>query len=356
MFLLKAYRAYRNALYELKREIKTIWLHKYKVDLGIRPKWTVFEKIKYNLLGFTNEDYFNYDLKHHDYHEFISYRERWRLEYINGRFADILGEKLLFERIFGQFINVPHICCWVNKGTFIDMDTGNPIDFLSLVQDRISLIAKPTRSVGGGVGIHKINFDDGDYFIDGKSMSKEEFVRTASKWEEYIFVDLIHQAEYAKHIFPETTNTIRVVTAKRKSGEFEAILAFHRFGNERSKPVDNLSSGGFFALVDIPSGQLSQAKALTDPSKTFLEHPDTGSIIYNSFVPHWDEIKQKLISVHRCFPYYRFLAWDVVVAEDGEPWILEINRGCDLEIQMIKPLRNEIMGEFMREYGLLDKR
>ncbi len=356
MFLKKVYHKIRSILYRIKLDYNTVWRHQYKVDLGIQSKWSLFEKIKYNRLGFTNEDYHNYDLKHRDYHEFISYRERWRLEDINGRFAYILGEKLLFERIFGRFIKVPHIHCWVKKKSFIDLDTGENVDLLSVLDKEKCLIAKPTRSDGGGVGIHKIAAEDGRYSIDGKTVSAENLVRTAVTWNEAIFVDYIHQAEYAERIYPEATNTMRVVTAHRKDGSFEVILAFHRFGTERSKPVDNISSGGIFALIDISDGSMSAAKRKTAPSEWLSEHPDTHGRIEGTAVPNWNGIKEILLKVHRCFPYYTFLAWDIVIDHHGNPCTLEINRGCDLGIQMIRPLRKEKLGEFMREYGLLDKR
>ena len=73
-------------------------------------------------------------------------------------------------------------------------------------------------------------------------------------------------------------------------------------------------------------------------------------------IPGWENLKEKLLRVHSLFPYYVFFAWDMVVDQNGEPRILEINRGSDLGIQMIRPLRNEKLGEFMKEYGLLDKR
>ena len=350
--LLKIYRVAKN----IYHEISGVWLHKYKVDLGIHDKWSLFKKLKYNRLGFTNEDYHNFDLKHNDYHDYISFRERWRLENINGRFAYILGEKLMFERIFGKFINVPHINFWVKNGKFIDMDAGETTDVLSVLKTKGELIAKPTRSVGGGTGIHKIAFNGQNYSIDGKDCSEDERVKAVSSWEEYIVVDYIKQAEYSSKIYPETTNSIRIVTARRKSGDYELLLAFHRFGSDLSRPVDNISSGGLGAFVDIDSGCLEKAKRKTDPKIMHSVHPDSHGQIEGVAIPNWADIKEKLLHVHRCFPFYVFLAWDVVVGENGEPYILEINRGCDLGVQRAKPLRHEKLGEFMREYGLLDNR
>ena len=139
-----------NWKYRVIREIKTIWLHKYKVELGIDTKLSLRERIKYNLLGFTTEDFYNFNLRKNDYHNYISYRERLRLEDINGRFAYVLGEKLLFERIFGHYISVPHIHCWIKQGKCVDLEAGAETDIVTLLNQHGVFIAKPTRSVGGG--------------------------------------------------------------------------------------------------------------------------------------------------------------------------------------------------------------
>lgn len=116
-------------------DYNTIWRHRYKVDLGIGTRWSLGEKIKYNRLGYTNEDYHCFDLKHRDYRNYISYRERWRLEDINGRFAFILGEKL---------------------------------------------IAKPTRSVGGGTGVHLLMQKGDALFVDDREVSPDQLARAVS--------------------------------------------------------------------------------------------------------------------------------------------------------------------------------
>ena len=134
------------------------------------------------------------------------------------------------------------------------------------------------------------------------------------------------------------------------------MMNFHRFGTDQSKPVDNCSSGGLFSHIDLGTGRLSAAVRETEPGKFFENHPDTNAPIEGVTVPHWEDVKRKLLHVHRCFPFYTFLAWDIVIAETGEILVLEINRGSDLMFQMITPLRYEPLGDFMREYGLLDKR
>ncbi len=345
-------------LYMAKRkydDFRRIWCHKFKVDLGIDTPISFADKLKYYRLGFPAEDYYRFKLKTNDYHDYISYRERWRLEDINGRFASILGEKVLFERLFGSFVRVPHVNCWVKNGSCIDMDAGKTVDILPILNEKGKLIAKPTRSWGGGNGLHSLAFDGQKYSIDGKERTPDQLRSSVCSWEGSIIVDYACQAEYAKKIFPETTNSIRVITGQHQNGEIEVLLSFHRFGSKRSLPADNISSGGLFSLVDLETGTLGPAKTLFDPDRFHSIHPDTGEQIEGVQITDWEKIKAKLLHAHHCFPCYTFLAWDVVATDSGDPYILEINRGSDLGIQMIKPQRNEKLGQFMREYGLLDK-
>ncbi len=352
MFLLKL--AYK--LREKRRDFRRIWKHKYKVDLGISTPMTFFERLKYYRLGFTSEDYDSFNLKNNDYRDYVSFRERWRLEDINGRFAYILGEKLLFERLFGQYVRVPHINCWVKNGSCIDIEAGEIVDIIPLLEQKGKLIAKPTRSWGGGIGLHSLAFDGQNYSIDGMECSAEQVRTSVCSWEEAIIVDFAVQAEYARRIYPESTNTIRVVTGQHKDGLIEVLVAYHRFGSERSKPVDNISSGGYSCMVDIETGTMRAAKTILEPTRFYPIHPETKEQIEGVQIPGWEKITSRLIQVHKCFPCYTLLSWDVVVADSGDFYILEINRGEDMKMQLLQPQRHEKMGQFMQEYGLLDKR
>lgn len=345
---------YYRKLLRLKR--RYIWRHRFKVDIGVHPKWSLLKRIKYNSLGYSLEDYFLFSLEENDYHPYISAWERLKLESINGRFADILGEKLLFERIFGPFIHVPHIYCWIKGGKCLKLDAGEQTDIFRILQKQNRLIAKPTRSLGGGFGVHKIHAQEGLYFVDDKAVSADSLAQAVASWEEYILIDFVRQADYSKEIYPNTANSIRVITVRRKSGNFEVVMSFHRFGTKLSEPVDNCSSGGLFACIDMQSGIMSAAVRESEPGKVHSVHPDSGSQIEGVTVPDWEHIKQELLRVHRCFPFFTFFAWDIVVEQTGQISVLEINRGSDLMFQMITPLRDAPLGEFMREYGLLDKK
>ncbi len=337
------------------------WLKKIvflKEKSGVAVKVPLFTKIKYNWLGFTDLQYVIFDLKHNDHRQYISMRERYRLEYVNGPYASMLGQKLLFERTFREYIHVPPIFCWVKDGRLIDLEnSGQEVDICSLLKTEKALIAKPNHSLGGGKGIFKISYEDGKYSVDGETVSEEELPDALRKYENFLFVKVIENHDYAKSIFPGAANTMRVVTVmNRDHSDAEVLFAFHRFGTVRSQPADNMSRGGLFAYIDLDTGTCSKAKQLHSIDQEFSTHPDTGAAIEGLTIPYWNHILESLKKAHRAFPFYEFFAWDVVIGTDGEPYILEINRGSDLSIQTIHPMRNDKLGQYMREHGLLDRR
>lgn len=327
---------------------------------GLEVKLPFWIKIKYNLRGFTDLEYTIFNLKQNDYHNYISTWERLRLENVNGRFSFFLGEKVMFERMFGQYVNVPHIHCWVKSGKFINLDDNkNEVSIIEEIQREKRFIAKPTRSLGGGKRIHELTYDGGLFYFDGQQLDANEFVQKCRKLEEYIITKKVSSHIYSRTIYPYSANTIRVITVMNNdNNNADVLLAFHRFGTQKSRFVDNINSGGIYALVDIETGKIGYGKCLYDincTEKIYVKHPDTNTAIMDIYIPKWLELIESLKHAHKCFAYYQFFAWDVTIDQEGKFWVLEINRGSDLEIQSICPLRNEKLGKWMKEKNLLKK-
>ena len=340
----------------IKRWINEIYLHKEKVNLGLDFSTIPYlTKLKYNILGFTAEEYYLYDLKNNDYRDYISYWERLGLENVNNeKIASILSEKEMFERIFGRFVRVPHMFAYIIHGRYIDTDTGKEVDIISILKEKGKLIAKPTNSPGGGKGIHSLEYVDDRFYLDFEYIEHAELLEKLKTYERYIIVESISSAKYSKEIYSRSANSIRIITAmNEEKSDADILLAAHRFGTERSKYVDNIASGGVFALVDEDTGRIGKAKCILFPNESFSVHPDTGAKIEGIYIPDFKSIVDELLRVHKCFPYYDFFAWDVVLDETNKPVILEINRGSGLEFQTIKPLRDEKIGKYMRSKKLL---
>lgn len=344
-----------NKYKNFQRWYREVFRHKDKIEIGQTISLPIKTKLKYNWLGFTDRDFVAFDLDNNDYHQYISYWERLGLESINGRFGYLVGEKVLFERFFGGLIHVPHIFCWIKNNAFIDPNTGSSVDVLHVLRKQGRVIAKPTRSNGGGAGIHSIAYQAPVFIFDNEMIGEKELQSKLLSLEDYIIVQFVNQAEYSANIFPHTANSIRIATGRWKDGHVSVLFAFHRFGSRTTGAVDNMSSGGIFAFVD-ENGILSKGKHYSDLKEELSVHPDTEAQIEGVAIPGWDSVTALFVNAHKCLPYYTFLAWDVVIDKNNTAYALEVNKGSDLEFQAVKPMRPEAMGKFMKEYGLLSSR
>ena len=130
-----------------------------------------------------------------------------------------------------------------------------------------------------------------------------------------------------------------------------------RIGNDACKPVDNVSAGGYASEIDLETGVLGPAIAKYGPMdrrmKEFDYHPDTGAQIAGMVIPNWDAIKKGIVDLTNTFPYLNFVAWDVLLIEEGF-CIIEGNAssGCGM-FQMKHGVKNEELGDIYRSYGII---
>ena len=74
-------------------------------------------------------------------------------------------------------------------------------------------------------------------------------------------------------------------------------------------------------------------------------HPDNGNIIKGRVIPNWQNVKQAIIRVTRQLPFYDYLAWDIVLKDDGIA-IVEINMKSSLcVVQVHGGMRESKLGE-----------
>ena len=65
-------------------------------------------------------------------------------------------------------------------------------------------------------------------------------------------------------------------------------------------------------------------------------------------VPKWEELKEMCISVASKFSYIPYMAWDIVITENGFK-VIEINASTDLTlVQMWDGKRNSELGKFFK--------
>lgn len=316
-------------------------------------------KLRYALRGFSVNEYVWYDLAHHDYRTYISEFERLRSRMINEEYKFILDNKLVFEEVFGKYAFVPRNYAMIEDGRVYALhgtavSSGNFYEFLQ--QTGKTILKWLDR--GGGSGTYFFDYRDGTLFANGEPCSREQVDKIRCREGRAILCQYVSQSQFAASLYPHTANTIRIVCARKRGEESARIIAaVQRIGCEASIPVDNVSSGGMTSVIDLETGELSYGIAKLGPKerrmKRFYVHPDSQTQIAGKVIPNWAQLKKDMVELTNQVPYLNFVAWDVLLTEDGF-CVIEGNAssGCGI-FQMEHGVRSSELGDIYRSYGVI---
>ncbi len=351
-----------SVIRKAKKAYRRLWCWNNKV-LKPKPMFDVpvITRIRFALRGFNANEYVWYDLEHNDYREYISEYERTLSRDINGEYKLVLDDKLLFEELLSKYVNVPEIYAWVHNGIVHGLH-GNNVSNENLVKfcsEQRDLVVKWETGFEGK-GTYIVHYTRNDHFlINGEECDGKRLTEIVMKHGSSIICEYMHQSAFEDELFSKSTNTLRIVCAKKRNEKNVRILrAVQRIGTEESKPVDNVSAGAMAAMIDLDTGILEQAVIAKSHNKNELfkkydVHPDTGVKIAGKVIPNWDDIKQKIVYVTNQFPYINFVAWDVLLTEHGM-CIIEGNASAGLMMfQCNGGVRNSDFGDIYRSYGII---
>ncbi|HRQ46751.1 MAG TPA: sugar-transfer associated ATP-grasp domain-containing protein [Rhodocyclaceae bacterium] len=292
--------------------------------------------------GFLSESSLIYDFQNHRRSDYVTDYARFTKTRINGVYTTLLSNKVMFDAVMRPFqANIPKTYALLSKGKFHALTRDPHIrssqDVVRWCMAGNDTVLKPLDG-GGGSGIIVITVVEGGLFHNGEPITPLELVGTIERLDRYLIQDKIEQADYARIIYPRTTNTIRALTMwDAENDEPFVAVAVQRFGSARSHPVDNWTQGGFSAAIDLATGELS--KAVTYPATGKLEwrneHPDTGERIAGTCIPDWPAAQRQLLDIARAFPYWRCVGWDIVLGIDGTLKILEANHRSDVNLLQV---------------------
>jgi hypothetical protein len=259
----------------------------------------------------------------------------FRTSQIN-QYSDMLWNKLschfMLQSLFKDV--VPVVIAAVSRGKLVGIDIQEK-DILTwtceYLQSGHRVFAKP---------------------IEGSKGKNAKVISTAyelRKWivgnDGYMLCELIESHPYSSEIFPHSLNTIRILSIVDDSGPY-IVAAVHRFGNKDSAPVDNWSSGGLAAPIDLDSGILSEATMnpvfTSGDLKRCKTHPDTGAVIEGAVIPNWPQVCRSIARMAEQLAFLPYLGWDIAIAPDGGFRVVEINSNTDINIlQIAKPLLSD---------------
>lgn len=310
--------------------------------------------------GFYAESSLLYDFATFGHDAYVSDRVRVKKLASVNRLPYVLGDKLAFSLYLKSAgCPTPTVYGLVEGDRVLLLGAGaDGRDLSDLLAVQARLVVKPRHGTGGeGFGL--LERSGGKTTLNGVELAD---VDDGLRGRRAIISEFIQQHDYARSIYPGSTNTLRLVTlTEGATAEPIVVFAVHRFGTEASRPVDNVRAGGLSAHIDLDSGTMGPAAAAPGHSTSEVvtrmtwhdRHPDTGERIAGTTVPGWALVKAEVQRVAAALPDNTFVGWDVVVTPDGIS-VLEGNVRPDVNLQMHRPLLlDPRVRSFFEERGVL---
>ncbi|NRB84490.1 MAG: hypothetical protein HRU49_12055 [Winogradskyella sp.] len=322
-------------------------MNRFKVFLRDKNKKSVFRIIKEVLiLTYKKKEipfyYFKYLYRRGvtNYLDYLSLKEQRTLQthpkLHRQDLVTILDNKLEFALLAkGSNIKVPEVISYNLKSKFyFDSEISEIFELDELIcfyEERFiaskldSLFMRPIDG-NSGVGCFKL-------YKDKVQQQLSNFGETILK-SNYIASEVIKQHSDIDRIHPNCINTLRLVTLIKEDETTEIISAFMRFGVGNSD-VDNASSGGFFAGININEGTLKKKGHFLPQfgGAEIYVHPDSGFPLQGFKIPYYKEACEAVLGAVKVIPD-RLIGWDVAISIDG-PLIIEANSQPHMQMSNI---------------------
>ena len=223
-----------------------------------------------------------------------------------------LNDKHIINRIFSA--KMPETLLRRINGEYFDQDfnrTTLETGLENILNNKEAFI-KPSWQTSFGAGTYLWREEKGKQeLLDYINNSKADL----------IFQKPVKQHEDMAIFHPSSLNTLRIVSLRIK-GEVVILNTILRMGTNNGV-IDNFSAGGVIANVD-KEGNLFASNAQST-GKVLTEHPTTKVVFAGRTIPNFDQVIKSVKRQHNYIPFYRMVAWDFAVAEDGTPILIEGN-------------------------------
>lgn len=178
------------------------------------------------------------------------------------------------------------------------------------------VLAKPLDGHGGGgIALHELSGD-----VDAAAFRAE--VNAAGQT---IIDEFIVQHPDMASLYPDSVNTVRMITYLRPDGDVRLLAAVLRIGN--GDVIDNFASGGMFTMLDEDGVALYPG--VDKNSNVYREHPVTGMSIVGFQVPLYDQVVELTEALARRTPEAPYVGWDLAITPSG-PVVIEGNHNSSV--------------------------
>ncbi len=278
--------------------------------------------------GFFSAAWFRYEFytgKNYSKDYVTDFEENLRASRVNPEKDNVfVDNKIIFPLFFGQFAPVVYNYAIINNERVIPQNSSDNINTFEAIVDMMErgqpLVIKPADGQRGGK-VHKFMLNDARKLVWNNSIAtRDTLLKELPKLNYNIVCPLIEQADYAKRIYPATTNTIRVLTLIDPITQQAYIAhAVQRIGTKHSFPVDNFAVGGLTCEIDLDTGKIQRGSYIipTESKKVwYSHHPETEEAIEGVQIPNWSQIKIKMIEIASSVSFLKVIGWDLIILDD----------------------------------------
>jgi hypothetical protein len=350
------------------------WLKHEKND---RTSLPVSRRLQMWRHGFYAESALFYDLPHNDARDYLSdYTRVARCQEINS-YNDFFSHKLVLRSfLLAMGFRQAETLALVFEGRILSHPFGGTAEHIGPEELMHRLLASGRRYIvkpeNGACGEDVFLLEQrGGQLLHRRGREATPFdlgtlLRESGNDPEArmtLIEERLEQGPFWQRLFPDSTNTIRVLTlwAPGEPAPFIA-RAVQRIGRADTIPTDDWSGGGISVSIDLASGTLGQGrlhpfKSKQSTEKSVTRHPDTGTEITGTVLPGWDRIQDTVLRAAASLPFNRMAGWDVLVTSDGEPVIIGANGDSDINLLQVHGglLADPRVRRFYQQLGALGR-
>ncbi|WP_417556276.1 sugar-transfer associated ATP-grasp domain-containing protein [Microbacterium sp.] len=229
---------------------------------------------------------------------------------------------------------------------WIDAATATVDDIRDFLSRHPRVIAKPAAGEGGaGISIYE------SAEITDVAAWRAELVAN----DQTLLEQVLAQHDDLNAVYPDSVNTVRMITYRDPHGELHVIASVLRIGN--GAVIDNFASGGMFTMLDDDGVALYPA--VDKQSNIYREHPKTGMTIKGIRVPFFDRVVEMVTEASTRLPTVPYVGWDIAITPEG-PALIEANHNSS--VFQMKPSASGIRTGLLHRYrdaigaDIVDKR
>lgn len=237
----------------------------------------------------------------------------WRDHLQNVDDWHVFTDKRDFYQAFDEYLHRD----WM----LVDKDTREEDYFAFLEKNNYQVFAKEPLGCGGK--------QVGYYDLDSREKCEKLF-RMCEK-NCHILEGRLTQCEEIHSFSKGAVNTLRIITLIDKNGNPHVANALLRLGKADAM-IDNYSSGGIGAHVDVDSGIIDSC-GMDGNGRKYIVHPDTGKQIVGYHIPDWDGYKEFACRLAGKYPGMRYVGWDIIKNADGKFCVIEGNKDAGADVQ-----------------------